>query len=300
MFFELNWNILLFGPLIGFSVGILTGFFGAGGGFIVTPALNIFLGLEMNYAVGTSACQVLGASSFALCHRLDKRLMGIKVAVFTGLGIPPGSFFGCHAVRILKGMEKWAVNGRTIEPVNLILLLIFTVFLFLLALWLFYDNFYLRRRHHSESEKEHRGLFASVRIPPVMNFRTIPSGRFSVPVLVALGICMGFLSGLLGIGGGVIMMPMLFYLVGQETKHATQTDMMLIFVSGLFSTIFHAMDKNINYPLAAALMAGSFFGARLGADLQKNVTGKTIRKYFAFVVFGAGCLTLIKIFGMLL
>ena len=73
---------------------------------------------------------------------------------------------------------------------------------------------------------------------------------------------------------------------------------MFIFVSGLFFTIFHAMDKNINYPLMA-ILAGSF-GARLVRNLQKNMNGKAIRKYFEVVVLAAGIITLIKISGMLL
>ena len=93
-YFIAHWLILTGGVLLGFLLGFMTGLFGAGGGFILTPVLNIFLGLPMNIAVGTSSCQVLGASTFSLCHHFDKRLLGIRVAAFMCLGIPAGSFLG--------------------------------------------------------------------------------------------------------------------------------------------------------------------------------------------------------------
>lgn len=291
--------MLLGGTFLGAAVGMLTGFFGAGGGFIITPALNIFLGLEMNIAVGTSACQVLGASAFSMRHHLDRHLIGIKVAVCAGLGIPLGAFCGSRLVKSMKGIAEWNINGMTVDPVNVILLSIFAVFLLLIGSWLLLDNFYLRRNLHGDDSK-HVGMLYKLQIPPLHKFRTIPAGPFSIPVLVVLGFIMGFLSGLLGIGGGVIMLPVLFYLVGQETKFATRTDMMLIFMSGAFSTLFHAIDHNINYPMAGALMCGAFWGAGWGAKLQKKVTGKSIRKYFAFVVLAAWLLVVYKLTGILL
>lgn len=137
----------------------------------------------MNIAVGTSACQVLGASSFSLWHHMDNRWLGVKVALWMGSGIPLGVWFGSSLVQR--------------------------------------------------------------------------------------------------------MMPMLFYLVGQEIKAATRTSSMLVFMTGLFSTIVHARAGNINWTLVACLISGAFFGTHLGAWLQHRATGKRLRQYFAFVVLTA-------------
>ena len=274
------------GVLLGFSVGILTGFFGAGGGFILTPVLNIFLGMPMNVAVGTSACQVLGASSFSLWHHLDNRWLGVRVAAWMGAGIPLGVWFGSSLVQRLKALSTMMVSGRSVSAVDFILLLVFAVFLGLVTTWLLLDNFILRRGREDESERP-KGLFAEVWFPPMIHFRTVPHGPFSGPILTLLGLVVGCLSGLLGIGGGVIIMPMLFYLVGQEIKAATGTSTMLVFMTGLCSTIAHAHADNINWALAACLITGAFFGTRLGARLQHRTTGKRLRQYFAFVVLTA-------------
>ena len=97
------------------------------------------------------------------------------------------------------------------------------------------------------------------------------------------------------------MMPILFYLVGQNTKSAAQTSVMLIFVTGLFATVFHVIHGNVDYPMVAALICGAFFGTRLGVAIQKKISGKSLRKYFAFVVLAAavmvGVKLVLKIYG---
>ncbi|MCF6176068.1 MAG: sulfite exporter TauE/SafE family protein [Victivallaceae bacterium] len=293
-----NWLQLSGGLILGLGVGMLTGIFGAGGGFIITPALNIFLGVPMNIAVGTSSCQVLGASGFAIFHNLDKKMKGIKVALLIGLGIPFGSYLGTLVIDRWKNLEPIVVNGKAVDALNFILLIIFAVFLSLIAGWLLFDNFVLKKGK-PDNESNHVGLLSKVSIPPLIICETIPHAPFSIPLLVVIGLFMGFLSGLLGIGGGVIMMPMLFYIIGQETKYAILTSTMLIFISGLFATFFHAMHNNINYTLVATLITGAFFGTKAGVKIHKKISGKSIRQYFAFVVLLAAAMVIYKIVRIL-
>ena len=89
---------------------------------------------------------------------------------------------------------------------------------------------------------------------------------------------------------------MLFYLIGQEVKNAAQTSTILIFMSGLFSSFFHAANGNIVYITVIVLMTGAFFGTKLGAKIQKDISGKSIRKYFAFVVLAAAFLVVYKLY----
>jgi len=259
----------------------------------MTPALNALLGLPMNLAVGTSACQIAGASAFSLFERLDKRLLGIRVALCFGIGIFPGAFAGASLVELLKRLGTMRVAGREVPALDFLLLSVFAVLLFLIACWMIYDAF-LSKNDASQ------GFLLSLRIPPMMKFRTVPGGEFSVSVLASLGFAVGVLSGLLGIGGGVLMLPMLLYLVGQDVKAAAQTSLMLVLISGLFSSVFHAMAGNIDYVLAAALLAGSFFGAKAGVKLQGRLSGQAMKKGFGFVVLGAWLLAVFKLSRMLL
>lgn len=281
--------------IIGCFIGALTGFFGAGGGFILTPVLNICLGLPMNIAVGTSAFQITGASAVSLWGRLDRRFTGMRVALCLALGIPAGAWSGSILVSHFKNMQPWHMRGAEIAPVDVTLLSVFALLLFLLAILMFFKSF----GKNQEGTEVREGLLFRLRIPPTFSFRTIPAGEFSIPVMVVLGIISGFLSGLLGIGGGVVLLPMLFFLIGQETKAATQTSLILVFLSGLFSTFFHAVDSNIDYPLAAALFFGGFFGARTGSRLNAASSDAVIKKGFAFVILGAWLLVVFKLWRIL-
>jgi len=288
------------GAVLGFAVGILTGLFGAGGGFIITPALNVFLGLPMNLAVGTSACQVLAASSFTFFHNFNKKLPGLRLALCIASGIPVGVMLGSHVLSKLKVMPHLTVFGKNLDAVDFILLLIFTFMLFFIFLWMIIDTCWLRKNHTEEDELKHKGLLSSVKLRPMVKCETIPFGQVSMPLLIGIGFFMGFMSGLLGIGGGVIMMPMLYYVIGQQAKYAVRTSVMLILVSAAFATVIHIWGGNVDYYMVAFLIPGAFIGSRIGSAIHKKISGKSLRKYFSLVVLAAAVMVLVKVILMLL
>ncbi|HUW83305.1 MAG TPA: sulfite exporter TauE/SafE family protein [Phycisphaerae bacterium] len=293
-----DWPLLLSAVGLGLCVGTITGLFGAGGGFIIVPSLNALLGVPMTTAVGTGAAHVLGGSSIALWRQLDRRFLGIRVAGAMAVGIPPGTRLGLAVVERLKHVGTIGVFSREVVAADFVLQAVFAGFLAMLAFWMVLDNFWLRRGQ-GDDEQNHRGILAWVRIPPMCSARTIPGGPISIPLLFLFGVFEGFVAGLLGIGGSVIMMPALFYLIGQTTKYATQTCLMLAFVSGLSATIQHGIVGNIDYTLAAALIFGAFSGTKLGTVIRSRITGRSIRQYFGFVVGGAVLLPLCKLLTML-
>ena len=145
-----------------------------------------------------------------------------------------------------------------------------------------------------------KGLLSGLKIFPLAKFRTIPHGEFSASLLVFIGFIVGFASGLLGIGCGVTIMPVLFYLVGQETKYAALSGTMLVLASCFFSSIGHAFNNNIDYALVFILLCGAFFGTKLGADMHKKISGKSIRKYVSVVVMAAALIVIGKLLAMIL
>ena len=293
-----HWIFLGGGAFLGLAVGVLTGLFGAGGGFIITPALNIFLGLPMNLAVGTSACQVLGAAGFTFFHNFDKKMRGVKLALIIGIGIPFGVILGTKTVTRFKGLPPVEVFGKELSAVDFILLAIFAILLFFIGTWMLIDSFWLRRHHKEEDELTHKGLLTKLAVPPYVHCETIPAEKVSGILLVAVGLIMGFLSGLLGIGGGVIMMPILFYIIGQQAKFAVRTSVMLILMSGLFATISHAIAHNIDYYMVIFLIPGAFIGSRIGSAIHHRISSKSLRKYFAFVVLAAMLMVVAKLIAM--
>lgn len=291
-----NYISLLLSSFLGFAVGVLTSIFGAGGGFIITPVLNIFMGLPMQIAVGTSSLQIAGASFFALCRQMDREFIGVKVALLMCAGIFPGTFLGAYAVRLTKKMGMITVFSGTVSASDLILLSVFAVFIALVSAWLIIDNFFLRKAAQADDESGHNGFLAFLQIPPVLKFRSIASGTFSVPVLMIIGVFTGFISGLLGIGGGIIMMPILYYLVGQRTKYAVRSSLVTVLAAGVFSSIGHGLEKNIDYGIALSLIFGSFFGTSLGTAIAAKLSGRSVRKYFSFILLAVLAMVLVKLY----
>jgi hypothetical protein len=296
--FGLDMTHIFSGLSLGLGTGCLTGFFGAGGGFILTPALNVFLGLPMPLAIGSSACQVAGASAFSLFSGRGFKLSGLKLAFFIGLGVPPGAFLGTKAVASFKDMDAIALGSRSVDAAELLLLSCFGLLLLSISAWMSYDCFFARRG--KAGEEVLTGLMASWRVPPMMDFQSVRGGRFSASVLLLLGCLSGFLSGLLGIGGGVVLLPMLFYLVGQEEKAAVECSLILVFAAGLFSSLFHAFEGNIDWPLVLALLCGGLAGSGFGTRLREKCSGEKLKKAFVFVVLAALLLVLEKLGRMII
>ncbi len=277
----MNAYLLTVSLLLGGGIGVLTGFFGAGGGFILTPALHIFLGMSMPLAVGTGAAQICGTSAITLCQRVDRRsATGADVALWCAAGIFPGCFLGEKIVRML------ARNGA--ETADRVLLAFFCALLFLIGAGMLLER---------TPKGEERGWLRNWRIPPLACFKSIPGGAFSVPVLVTLGAAMGVLSGLLGIGGGVVMLPALLYLVGQPGQYATLTTTMLVFLSSAASSVLHFRSGAVDLIVLLPLLAGALIGSRLGVLLQKRCPTGRLKKSFAWVVMAAWLLVTVKLWG---
>ncbi|MCK5528789.1 MAG: sulfite exporter TauE/SafE family protein [Kiritimatiellae bacterium] len=292
-FFLNNWIMAIGSMILGACSGILSGLFGVGGGFIIAPALNIFLGLPYNLAIGTSTCQIIGASGITLYRRAKALSSSIYIAALISIGVPFGAFFGVRIVTKTKDLGIINIANKALPAQDFYFSSLFFIVLFLITAWLFFDNFYLRR-HKTEEDDDDKGYLAWMKIPPMRTFHSIPHGQFSVTLLILIGFGIGFLRGLLGIGG-VVIMPVLFYLVGQKTKYATLTSTILVFVSAVLSSILHGVNNNINYTMVIFLVCGAIIGSRIGVALHHKISGKSIRKYFAFVVLTAVIMIGIKL-----
>lgn len=275
-------GVLIASLLLGGGIGVLTGFFGAGGGFILTPALHLFLGMSMPLAIGTGAAQISGTAAFTLLQRVDRRWLGARLALACAAGIFPGCWFGARLVRYFGSFG--AKNADTV------LLALFAVLLLAIG-----AGMLLERDNPAGTESAAPGWMRNWRIPPLARFRTVPHGSFSIPVLVLLGAGMGFLSGLLGIGGGVVMLPVLLYCVGQPGKYATLTTTMLVFLSGLGSAAFHIRNHAVDYAVLLPLLAGAVGGTRLGVRLQVRCSTAGLKKKFIWVVLAAWLLVVWKL-----
>lgn len=280
--------------ILGFSVGVIGGFFGIGGGWMVTPGLNI-LGFPMAFAIGTDLAHMAGKSLVSTLRHarfgnVDYRLGGLMVA-----GTIAGFEAGAQTVMWLERIGK----------VDLYIRLAYLLLLGLVASRLLKD---IRAdRHERRREQEHCGETVQVAehesgerrppaawIPPVVRFPRA-GVRCSLWLPVLVGLMTGWLSGLMGIGGGLIRVPALIYLLGCPTHVAVGTDLFEVAISGLYGAATYTYKGRTELAAALIMLVGASAGAQIGAVATKYARGYRIRSLLAVAVAGCAVSVMLKL-----
>ena len=175
------------------SIGILTGMFGVGGGFLITPLLNVLLGIPMPLAVGTSTVQILGVSTAGLYRKHGEGRTDYKMALMLFGGNLVGVRLGAAALGRLTALGTLVLSGKTLAWVDLAVLCVFLVLLSFITIWLWYDA--SRRK---PEQARHVGFFARITLPPYTAFDTLDHPRLSIIVMVLPGPGPGLLDRLTG------------------------------------------------------------------------------------------------------
>ncbi len=272
--------------MIGFCVGVIGGFFGVGGGWIITPALNIF-GFHMAFAIGTGLSDIFGQSIGAIrkhqrMGNVDWKLGGISI-VASLLGFEAGS-------RVVMALEKAGDVGTIVRWC-------YVVFLAGLGTFMFYDYFVLHGRQLKRLEEEAANgshgaprqltiveKLHNIELPPIIAFPKSNIERVSIWVILAVFLGTGFLSGILGIGGGFIILPALVYLIGVPTVIAVGTSLMTVLATAAFGCFTYGLDGKVEVIAAMLMLLGASIGAQIGATAVRFVKGYGIRLLFAIMI----------------
>ncbi|MDX1934103.1 MAG: sulfite exporter TauE/SafE family protein [Capsulimonadales bacterium] len=274
--------------LVGLAVGFVAGMFGVGGGFLLTPVLMYGFGVPPAIAVGTALCQQIGtALASFLKYRMLKRGEPRIDLVMVG-----GSLIGVDAggrlLRHLAGQTPLRLpSGRTIPLATAVIDGLFVVILSAIALFIFLETW--RARHDPpRGDRTIPGPLATeVRLPPFIDLPNIGLSQVSVPLLAYMGFGLGFLSGVMGVGGGVLLMPVLMYGFGISARNAAGTGVLLLFLTVCLGTVQAALAGTVSLPLAMTLLVGSSVGAQLGALTTHRLPNRVLRLAFAGLVAAA-------------
>jgi uncharacterized membrane protein YfcA len=284
---------LLGGLAISLVAGVLTGLFGVGGGFLITPTLHILLGLPMPLAVGTGTLNIVGTTTSSLWWRRTSNLADLKMAVVLFGGNALGAYLGADTLHRLRQQGDLTLGGGTVAAADLYTLLVYLVVLSAIFAWMFAET------RRSAGQGQTQGLFARLRIPPYAAFDSLGGRSLSIPVLSYFGLILGYLTGLLGVGGGVILLPALVYLVGMRTHAAVVTSSVMVWLTSMVAAVSHAAAGNIDLPLLLVLLVGGTLGAQLGQQLCDRLSGARLRRYFCYVVLAVVLLVLAELIGIL-
>jgi hypothetical protein len=267
----------------GLLVGILFGFFGMGGSFLVTPALLV-MGYEPNVAVGSGLAFVFGTSVIAtLKHRdlgqVDYKLGGLMIAGTTA-GIEVGKVG-------LEHLQEMGLADSAVSVAYVGLLGAIGAFVTYSAVTGGDDGL----SHDAETATDGgedddipavARTIQSYRVWPMISLRGGVTVSLWMILLVAFAT--GLLSGFLGVGGGFIRMPALFYLVGVPVPVAVGTDLFEIVFSGGIGSFLYAQSGAVDLSIVVPLLAGSALGARLGAGATSLVDEDDIKVYFGVML----------------
>jgi uncharacterized protein len=262
--------------LLGAGVGILSGMFGVGGGFLTTPLL-IFYGIPPTVAAASAATQVTGASvSGALAHY---RRGGVDIPM--GIVLVVGGIIGAV---VGSALFRWLQKGGQIDTVISILyvVLLGTIGSFMAKeAW---ASVSATRRGETlpPAKRRHHPLIASL----PLRWRFYGSGLYISPLApLLLGFTTGILTVLLGVGGGFVMVPAMIYLLGMATRVVVGTSLFQILFVTAATTMVHAVTtKAVDVVLAALLLLGSVIGAQVGAELAQKFRPDYLRLVLAGIV----------------
>lgn len=274
-------TVLVLAAVAGAGVGFVSGVFGVGGGFLLVPVLNIVLKVPMEFAVGAGACQVLGpATTSLLARRPEAEHFRLPLTIAGGLLC--GVFLGAGLLEEAKRFGTVSVSGGPIPAAELVVLATYLVLLVGLGCFSLWEA-----GSAGDSQTSARSGLAGVGVPPFARFLELPGGRASITILAGVGLAVGFLAGLLGMSGGLVLLPGLVYLLGMRTQQAVLTSLVIVWIVAFQSTLAHGWHGNIDLPLVMSLLLGGTIGARLGSDVGVRLGGRQLRRAFGWILLAA-------------
>ncbi len=285
---EIFWPGLV---LIGFSVGCIGGFFGMGGAWMVTPGLNI-LGFPMAFAIGTDIAHIAGKSMISTFRHSKFGNVDYKLGVIMVIGTVIGIECGAQVVMWLERIGK---VGPVVRWVYIGLLA-------LIALMVFYDYYKATQKKKAGDVGEHgaEGItwyktLHKISLPPMVHFE-VAGITCSAWLPIGVSFLTGVLAGFLGIGGGLIRMPALVYLIGCPTHIAVGTDLFEVMISGLYGTFTFGAKGRIEIWAVFVMLAGAAIGAQIGTVATKYAKGYGIRIAFGLAVLACMVSIILKQF----
>lgn len=270
---ELPVNVFLILALGG-MVGFLSGVFGVGGGFLMTPLL-ILLGIPSAVAVGTQAPQVLASSISATLAQLRRGAVDRRMGWVLVAGGSVGSILGVGLFGLI----------RSIGHIDLFIALSYVVFLGSIGGIMLAESLGTIRakRRVVPRRRLHRHYWVHG-LPWKIRFQ---NSRLYISLLVplAVGAFGGLLAAILGIGGGFVMVPLMIYLIGMPTAMVVGTSLFQIcFVAGITTMLQAIINQTVDIVLALLLLAGGVVGAQFGSRAGSRLSGEHLRLLLASLV----------------
>ena len=283
---EMSVNIFLI-LAMGGGIGFLSGLFGVGGGFLMTPLL-IFVGIPPAVAVATEANQIVASSVSGGLAYWRRRAVDIRMGLILMTGGIAGSYAGVQLFKLL----------RELGQVDLLISLSYVVFLTVIGGLMMRESLQAisaSRRGQPIRARRPGAHSWILGLPLRMRFRQSKLYISVIPPLL-IGFFVGVLSAIMGVGGGFIMVPAMIYILRMPTSVVIGTSLFQIIFVTASVTILHAVEnQTVDILLALLLMIGGVIGAQFGAIAGQRLRGEQLRALLALIVLGVGVKLLVDL-----
>ena len=271
---ELPVNIILLLAL-GCIAGILSGIFGIGGGFLLTPFL-MFIGVPPAVAVATSANQIIAASVSGFLAHWRRMNVDIKMGLLLLLGGFVGSTFGVWIFALLKFAGQ----------LDLVISLTYVLFLgFVGTLMGIESSRTILKKRKGIAETANRGKWVRSLPLPLQTYFPRSETTMSALLPILVGIVAGILVSIMGIGGGFVLIPAMIYLLGMPTNIVIGTSLFQTIFTTANVTLLHAIGTNsVDIVLAVILIFGAVVGAQIGTRISSRIPAERLRWMLAVLV----------------
>ena len=272
---EMNVNIFLI-VFIGMAVGALSGLFGVGGGFLMTPLL-IFLGIPPVVAVGSEAPHVLASSVSGVIAHWRKKNVDFKMGFFLLSGGVVGSTVGVNLFKLLK----------TYGQIDIVIQFLFIIFLGFIGLSMAFESAKTTIKNYRTTSAIRTKLHQHSWIhglPFKLRFHRSKLYISAIPPIL-IGFFVGVLSAMMGVGGGFIMIPAMVYILGMSTNVVVGTSLFQIIFVTANSTFFQSyLNQTVDIVLSALMILGGVIGAQIGVRLGSQLKAEYLRGILAILV----------------
>lgn len=246
--------------LVGFVGGLVSGFIGSGGAFVLTPAM-MSLGVPGLVAVASNMCHKFPKALIGSLKRAKYGQVDVKLGIVLGISAEAGVLYGAHIQESIK--KAFGDAGS-----NLYVSVAFVVILAVVGGFVLKDAWNTYRSGNGNNEEEKVAKLAkwvqSVNIPGTMVYFKALNAKVSVLFTIPLGFATGMLAATIAVGG-FIGVPAMIYVLGAPSLMASASELVIAFVMGLGGSFKYAMHGLVDIRLAMIILAGSLFGIQLGA-----------------------------------
>ncbi|MEW6002364.1 MAG: sulfite exporter TauE/SafE family protein [Nitrospirota bacterium] len=269
-------NVLL--PVgLGLAVGILSGLFGVGGGFLMTPLLIMF-GIPSTIAAATDSNQIVAASTSGTYAHWKVGNVDFKMGLYLLIGGFIGGLIGVQAIKVLRAMGN----------ADFVIKMTYVVMLGIVGTYMFFESLSSMKRKKKEEvrvKKKESGISRFLKSLPFQTHFEKSGVTHSALVPIFLGIFVGILAAIMGVGGGFLMVPVMVYLLRMPMHVVVGTSLFQILFTCIEVTFLQAYTNHtVDFTLAVLLLLGSTVGAQVGAVLGRKLKGEQLKILLAVIV----------------